>query len=64
MRGKWRRLWPVVKAILWLVILYLIGRQFARDLQRPELAQRPLHAGWLLLSGLLYILGLAMSALY
>jgi uncharacterized membrane protein YbhN (UPF0104 family) len=64
MRGKWRRLWPVVKAILWLLILYLIGRQFARDLQRPELAQRSLHAGWLLLSGLLYLVGLAMSALY
>ena len=64
MRSKLRRAWPIVKAVLWLVILYLIGRQFARDLQRPELAQRPLHAGWLLLSGLLYILGLAMSALY
>jgi uncharacterized membrane protein YbhN (UPF0104 family) len=64
MRGKLQRAWPIVKAILWLLILYLIGRQFARDLQRPELAQRPLHAGWLLLSGLLYILGLAFSALY
>ena len=50
--------------MLWLVILYLIGRQFARDLQRPELVQRPLHAGWLLLCGVLYILGLALSALY
>jgi uncharacterized membrane protein YbhN (UPF0104 family) len=64
MRGKLRRAWPIVKALLWLLILYLIGRQFARDLQRPELWRRPLHAGWLLLSGLLYLLGLAMSALY
>jgi uncharacterized membrane protein YbhN (UPF0104 family) len=64
MRGKWRRLWPIVKAILWLGLLALIGRQFARDLQRPELYQRPLHAGWLVLSGLLYLLGLAFSALY
>jgi glycosyltransferase 2 family protein len=64
MWSKLRRVWPIVKAILWLVILYLIGRQFARDLQRPELAQRPMHAGWLLFSGLLYILGLALSALY
>ncbi len=64
MRGKLRRAWPIIKALLWLVILYLIGRQFARDLQRPELAQRPLNAGWLLLSGLLYVLGLGLSALY
>ena len=64
MSGKLRRAWPIVKAILWLLIIYLIGRQFARDLQRPELWQRPLHAGWLLLSGLLYLLGLALSALY
>jgi hypothetical protein len=64
MRGKWRRLWPLVKAILWLGLLVLIGKQFAGDLQRPELYQRPLHAGWLVLSGLLYLLGLGFSALY
>lgn len=50
--------------MLWLGLLVLIGRQFARDLQRPELYQRPLHAGWLVLSGLLYLLGLGFSALY
>jgi uncharacterized membrane protein YbhN (UPF0104 family) len=49
---------------LWLLILFLIGRQFVRDLQRQELGQRPLHAGWLVLSGLLYVLGLGFSALY
>lgn len=64
MRGNWRRLWPLVKAVLWLGLLALIGRQFARDLQRPELYQRPLHAGWLVFSGLLYVLGLGLSALY
>jgi hypothetical protein len=64
MRGKWRRLWPIIKAILWLGLLALIGRQFARDLQRPELYQRPLHAGWLVVSGLVYLLGLGFSALY
>jgi hypothetical protein len=64
MRGKLRRAWPVVKAMLWLLILLLIGRQFARDLQRPELWQRPLHPGWMLVSGLLYQLGLGLSALY
>ena len=64
MRGKLRRAWPVLKAILWLVILVLIGRQFARDLRRPELWQHSLHAGWLALSGVLYVLGLSCSALY
>jgi uncharacterized membrane protein YbhN (UPF0104 family) len=33
-------------------------------LQREELWQRPLHAGWLALSALLYLLGLGMSACY
>jgi uncharacterized membrane protein YbhN (UPF0104 family) len=64
MRGKLRRAWPIIKAVLWLLILYLLGRQFARDLQRPELAQRTLHTGWLLLSGVLYVLGLSLSVLY
>jgi glycosyltransferase 2 family protein len=65
MHGKLRQTWPaIVKAILWLFILFLIGRRFARDLHRPELWQRPLHSGWLLLSGLLYLLGLGLSALY
>src|SRR5215472_5402782 len=64
MRSKLRRAWPIIKALLWLLILFLIGRQFVRDLQRQELAQRPLHAGWLLLSGLLYVLGQGFSALY
>jgi uncharacterized membrane protein YbhN (UPF0104 family) len=64
MRGKLRRAWPILKAILWLAILFLIGRQFARDLQRPELWHRPPHPGWLVVSGLLYLLGLGISALY
>jgi uncharacterized membrane protein YbhN (UPF0104 family) len=64
MRGKLRRAWPVLKTVLWLILLVLIGRQFARDLQRPELWQHSLHVGWLVLSGLLYVLGLSFSALY
>ncbi len=64
MRGKLRRAWPILKAILWLAILVLIGRQFGRDLQRPELWHRPPHPGWLVVSGLLYLLGLGLSALY
>jgi hypothetical protein len=64
MGGRLRRWWPLCKALLTLVILIVIGRQFARDLQRPELWLRPLHLGWLILSGLLYLVGLGFSALY
>jgi len=64
MSGKLRRAWPIVKALLWLLILFMIGRQFARDLHRPELGHHSLHSGWLVLSGLLYLLGLSLSALY
>lgn len=64
MSSKLRRIWPIAKALLWFLILYLIGRQFARDLRRPELAQRPLHIGWLVVSGLLYAMGIGLSALY
>ncbi len=64
MSSKLRRAWPVIKALLWLVILVFIGRQFARDLQNPKLEQRPLHAGWLVLSGLLYELGMGFPALF
>jgi hypothetical protein len=64
MRSKVRQAWPIVKALLWLVILFFIGRQFARDLQDPKLGQRTLHAGWLILAGLLYLVGIGMSAWY
>jgi hypothetical protein len=64
MREKRRRWWPAVKWLLGLAILVLIGRQFARDLQRPDLWQRHLHPGWLVVAGLLYLLGIGCSAVY
>src|SRR4051812_8709559 len=64
MRGKLRLWWPALKAALCLAILFAIGRQLARDLQKPDLWRRPLHPGWLALSGLLYLLGIGTSALY
>lgn len=57
-----RRLWPFLKVLLGLAILIALIRQFAPDLQRPELWD--LHPGWLLLSGLLYLAGMSLSALY
>jgi glycosyltransferase 2 family protein len=59
-----RKSWPLLKALLALAILIAIGRQFVRDLNRPELWQQRLHPGWLALSAALYVLGLAFSAVY
>lgn len=64
MRGKLRRWWPAVKAVLGLAIVLLIGRRFASDLASAELWARPWQPAWLVLSGLLYLAGLSFSALY
>jgi uncharacterized membrane protein YbhN (UPF0104 family) len=64
MRAWLRKWWPFLKALFALAILVAIGRQFVRDLSRPELWQRPLHPGWLVLSAVLYLLGLGFSAVY
>lgn len=64
MGGKLRRWWPVLKAALCVAILVAIGRQFAHDLRRPDLWQRPFSPGWLALSGVLYLAGIGFSALY
>jgi hypothetical protein len=64
MRTWLRKSWPVLKALFVIAIVVAIGRQFVRDLQYPELWKRSLHPGWLVLSGVLYLLGLGFSALY
>jgi uncharacterized membrane protein YbhN (UPF0104 family) len=64
MRDWLKKLWPVTKALLTLAILLLIGRQFARDLQRVDLSDRPIHAEWFVLSGVLYLVGLSFSAIF
>ncbi len=64
MRAWWLKWWPTIKTILAVVILLAIGRRFWADLQSPELWRRQLGFGWLALSGILYLLGLATSALF
>ena len=64
MRSWLRKSWPLLKALLTIAILVAIGRQFARDLGKPELWQRPLHPGWMVLSAVLYLVGLGFSAVY
>lgn len=59
-----RRWWPIVKLVVAAAVLFFIGRQFYRDLRRPELELSPLHPGWLALSAVLYVTGLCLSALY
>jgi hypothetical protein len=63
MRTRLRHWWPYVKVALGLLLLFMIGRQFGRDLERLDLRSYSLHPGWLLLSGALYLLGLGFSAL-
>lgn len=63
MRDVLQRWWPFLKTALGLTILALIGLRFAEDLQDGSVWERPLGYGWLLLSGLLYLVGLFFSAL-
>lgn len=65
MRSRLRKIWPFVKFPLAIIILVLIGRRFAIDLQsHPDLLHMSLGWGWLALSGGLYIAGLACSNIY
>ncbi len=64
MRPRLGKFWPVLKALFAIAILVAIGRQFASDLQRPELWRRSVRFDWLVLSGALYLLGLGFGAVY
>ncbi len=59
-----RRVVPLLKGTLAAVILFFIGRQFYRDLTRPEVQEARIHLGWLALSAVLYLAGLVPSALF
>ncbi len=65
MKTAWQRWgWPSLKGILALVILAAIGHKFYGDLGRLDRSTLTLEPGWLLLSGVLYLLGLLPSAWY
>jgi uncharacterized membrane protein YbhN (UPF0104 family) len=65
MKTAWkRRAWLIFKWLLALAILLAIGRQFYGDLARLDLHQLELRPGWLILSAVLYLLGLSLSAWY
>ncbi|MCI0638484.1 MAG: lysylphosphatidylglycerol synthase domain-containing protein [Gemmataceae bacterium] len=52
---------PLFKWALAAVILVFVGRQFYRDLGRPELADISFRPGWLIACGVLYLLALGFS---
>jgi hypothetical protein len=65
MKPWMRTLLPVLKIVFSLAILAAVGRFFYRDLVRAGtegLWQHSVQPGWLVLSGVLYILGLGCSA--
>lgn len=65
MRERLRKYWPAIKAVVALAILVAIGRRFQHDLEgHPELWNLSLRPGWLVLCGLLYVLGQIFPALY
>jgi uncharacterized membrane protein YbhN (UPF0104 family) len=65
MRIAVRKWWPLLKAVFAIAILAAIGREFWRVLRGgPSLWQQSVHPQWLILSGVLYILGLGFSAVY
>jgi uncharacterized membrane protein YbhN (UPF0104 family) len=60
-RRSW---WPILKFLVGLAILVFVGRRFALDLSRPELYTEPIGVGWLLASGLFYLIALGFAAFY
>ncbi len=64
MHTRLRKYWPIAKWLFTIAVLVFVGRHFAHDLSKPELWQRPMDFGWLVVAGLLYLAGLGMSALY
>lgn len=61
----WLRKWGrVLKTLFVLAVLASIAWVFGKGLLDPRLWLRPLPPGWLVLSGLLYLVGLGFSALF
>jgi glycosyltransferase 2 family protein len=58
----WRWCWPIGKLLLAVGILLAVGRRFYLDLQDLDTENLTLLPGWLLLSGVLYVLALGFSA--
>ena len=65
MKNAWQRWgWPVLKGLLALAILAAIGYRFYEDLWQLDRAHFELRPGWLVLSAVIYALGLWLAAWY
>lgn len=64
MHARFRQWWPAVKAAVAVTVVGLVGWQFARTLQSPELWRQALHPRpeWLAAAAVFYLLGLGFSA--
>ncbi len=62
--GAKRWLWTVSKWLLAAVILFAVGQAFARDLARLPNETLSLRPGWIVLSGLLYLVGFGFSGFF
>jgi uncharacterized membrane protein YbhN (UPF0104 family) len=63
----WKWLKTVLKCLFAVAVLFFIARQFQRDFvaaNRPSLSVRSIAYGWLILGGVLYLLGLGFSLLF
>jgi glycosyltransferase 2 family protein len=56
--------WPVTKALLALAIITAVAWQFWRDLHHESLQNFTIRWGWLVVSALLYIVGLGFAGCY
>jgi uncharacterized membrane protein YbhN (UPF0104 family) len=61
---RWRWVWPACKILLGVAIVAAVGRQFYFDLQGLDLSRLTVTPGWLVLSGVLYLLALGTSAVF
>ena len=61
-RKRW--LWRGVKLALGVLVLVFVGLQFRRDLVGLDLRQIAWQPGWLIASGVLYLVALLPSAMY
>jgi hypothetical protein len=66
MQPGWRKLWLALKVLLATAIVAGVGWQFSGILRRPEIWQKPLEMrpAWIVLSAILYLVGLGFSAAY
>ena len=65
MLDRFRKLWPYLKLVLAAVIVVAVGRRFYLDLRdHPEVWEAPLRPGWLILSAVLYQVGIGFSGLF